>query len=128
LSWRIGEGFIGMPLIGDSQKTTTTDTARTAAMSNVEFPLPVYHRLASRQVKNFTKRLMRMKSVSHLASHYHHLVAPALRKLIFAGGRNKCARFVFEKFFPDQIADRTISLCLIGSSTSSIVQPSPAVA
>jgi hypothetical protein len=56
--------------------------------ASVRFPLPVYHRLGSRQGKKFTKRLMRMKSVSHLASHYHHLAAPALKKLIFAGGRN----------------------------------------
>jgi hypothetical protein len=55
-SWRIGDGFIGMPLIGDSQKTTTTDTARTAT-SNVEFPLPVYHRLGLGQEKYCDKNL-----------------------------------------------------------------------
>ena len=44
-------GLIGMPLIGDSRKTTTTDTARTAATSNVEFLLPVYHRLGIGQGK-----------------------------------------------------------------------------
>jgi len=44
-------GVIGMPLIGDSHKPTTTDTARTAATSNVKFPLPVYHRLGIGQGK-----------------------------------------------------------------------------